>query len=854
MADEIVTRQQLVDAGLDAESLQTFISGSDIEDVLTRLGKIYPTLAKLVRMLMETGGWKAYETEAILLATTPLVNPSVGYAFDTKKLYLWNGTIWKDEGLSPLDLARAYADANPMFKEIKIVSGMNTHNFTTPGRYVLEAALPVGQLTNWPQDSAGYHMPGEIFSHGITVGGAGAKLPTLEYFPYINAFEKKTLRPTNSSGAMEATWSTFSTYEKLLTIFTTKTELSTSISDSLSNVSQDTYFGKKFSTAEMNATNLYTGGYYVGYNSINGTKAVSFNSVKGRMFNTAGGECQWRIFTGSDVSTGSFGYTVLAANQANYTYSGTCTLPTSDTGEAQSISLGQVVNIPANTPFVIVFRKTALDRITIAHVTAVTGNIENRGFNLLASAVEWGTSTIANGSTPNFTQSGFQLLFELKSSSVGPSPVAYTPTLVVPSKYYALEGLESHIYPEHLLAEDYKLYDFDLTCTKGKQSNRGFVWTPSSAAPQNDVAGTYPLTIAANDKQKGTQLSSATSSVILADKNAKNGQTVKVAFIADSLGAAGTITQRLLDIDATDVMNVSLIGTRGTAPNKHEGRGGYTINDYTTVGRTYYRFTVSGVVTPPALNAAIYAFGGSKFLVQEVALTGGSGTITCSLYSGSAPTNGASGTLTKDNSAEGDATIAFSNVQSQSGNPFWNPSANGGNGAVDYPNYLSVNSLSAPDYALIQLCINDVFSLTTDNDVKALAATSLPKLDTLITSIKAANSSVKIGICQPPIGADQDAFGENYFNGQTSRRFKRNMVVFIDELRKYYNTTAKEGQNIYFVPCGANVDTENNYPTKSQQINSHNTTMITIQSNAVHPADSGYKQIGDAIYAFLKAV
>lgn len=111
MADEIITRQQLVDAGLDAESLQKFISGTDIEDVLTRLGQIYPTLAKLVRMLMETGGWKAYETEAILLATTPLVNPSVGYAFDTKKLYLWNGTIWKDEGLSPLDLALAALDA-----------------------------------------------------------------------------------------------------------------------------------------------------------------------------------------------------------------------------------------------------------------------------------------------------------------------------------------------------------------------------------------------------------------------------------------------------------------------------------------------------------------------------------------------------------------------------------------------------------------------------------------------------------------------------------------------------------------------------------------------------------------------
>ncbi|MEV8215718.1 hypothetical protein [Leifsonia sp. NPDC077715] len=112
MADEIITRQQLIEASLDAECLQKFISGTDIEDVLTRLGMIYPTLAKLVRLLMETGGWKAYVTEAVLLATVPTVNPSVGYAFDTKKLYLWNGTIWKDEGTSPLDLSKKYTDSS----------------------------------------------------------------------------------------------------------------------------------------------------------------------------------------------------------------------------------------------------------------------------------------------------------------------------------------------------------------------------------------------------------------------------------------------------------------------------------------------------------------------------------------------------------------------------------------------------------------------------------------------------------------------------------------------------------------------------------------------------------------------
>lgn len=128
MADEIVTREQLVNASLDADSLEVFISGSDMEDVLTRLGKHYPTLAKLIRILMETGGWKAYQTEAALLATTPTVNPSVGYAFDTKKLYLWNGTSWIDEGLSQYDQSKLYTDdllpqKNLAIGSIELVSG-----------------------------------------------------------------------------------------------------------------------------------------------------------------------------------------------------------------------------------------------------------------------------------------------------------------------------------------------------------------------------------------------------------------------------------------------------------------------------------------------------------------------------------------------------------------------------------------------------------------------------------------------------------------------------------------------------------------------------------------------------------
>lgn len=55
MASEIITRQELVDAKADAGSLEKFISGTEFEDVLTRLGMQYPTLAKAALLIHQLG-------------------------------------------------------------------------------------------------------------------------------------------------------------------------------------------------------------------------------------------------------------------------------------------------------------------------------------------------------------------------------------------------------------------------------------------------------------------------------------------------------------------------------------------------------------------------------------------------------------------------------------------------------------------------------------------------------------------------------------------------------------------------------------------------------------------------------
>lgn len=615
------------------------------------------------------------------------------------------------------------------------------------------------------------------------------------------------------------------------------------INSLLKSLTKTDYFGKKYTNGELAGTAVYKWAYYVGLNSISGADGTSFNAVKARLYNLQGGEIQYRVYTGSAVSTGKFGYSVTAANQANYFLSGICkNFPSSDTGEAQTIELDKVVSIPPNTPFVIVFRRTDLRTFGIGHHTTVSGNLENRGFNLIASAVDWGVSDLANGSTPAFTQAGFQLLLNIETGGGStPEPEVYTPELVLPPKIYAIPTYDCNIYLEHLTREDNTLYDYDITCAKGWHRKRGWWWKFGTG----DVTAEYPLSVSVHDKQTGNSLASA-SSVVKCTALSANAGAKQVLTIGDSLLASGAITQQLLDMSVSDAMKVNLIGTRGTGLNKHEGRGGWTINDYTTAGRTYYQFTVSNVSELPAINATTYSFGGSVFMVQEVYISSGSGTINCNLVSGGAPTAGSSGVLTKTNASTGDASIAFSNVQPTAGNPFWDGSA------LNFSNYLSSNSLATPDVVFVQLGVNDTFGLTSDQAVIDFCATAFPKLDTLINSIKAVNSSIKVVVCAPPVYASQDAFGENYACGQTAWRAKRNIVTYNKALYTRYKN--QEVSRTYVVGSGVAVDTLNNYPATYRPVNAFNTDTVYMQTNAVHPATSGYKQIGVSWFATAKAL
>ena len=412
------------------------------------------------------------------------------------------------------------------------------------------------------------------------------------------------------------------------------------------------------------------------------------------------------------------------------------------------------------------------------------------------------------------------------------------PTVVLPSKMHILQGREVSLYFDNLLADDASNYYFDIVgATTGSQQTERYTTNPSAAVTS------HSMTIEVYDKKQALLLSSQTVTVVGVASSANSGTTKNVLMIGDSLTQDGTITQTLIDIAAADVMALNLIGTRGTGANKHEGRGGWTINDYATVGRTFYLFNVSGVSVNPQINSTDYTNNGSTFRVQEIS----AGTLLCERTAGSnAPA--ASGTLTKSNAGVGDATITFSASSTASGNPFWV------SGALNFPQYLTNNSLTTPDHVVIMLGTNDIFGQTSDAAAVVVADTALTTLDALITSIKAVNGSIRVVLIPPPcVSYSQDAFATSYGTGQTRWRAKRNMMLFTKQLiSKYAN---QEASRIYLSAASANLDVVNNMQLgTSAPVNSRSSVNVTRQNNGVHPASSGYQQIGDAIWAFLKNV
>ena len=92
-----------------------------------------------------------------------------------------------------------------------------------------------------------------------------------------------------------------------------------------------------------------------------------------------------------------------------------------------------------------------------------------------------------------------------------------------------------------------------------------------------------------------------------------SGLTKKVLFIGDSMTAAGVYASEIVNLFSRDVMNVELLGTRGSGSAKHEGRSGWRAYEYVNNASGVY----GDIVANAFFNSETSKFDFSYYMQQQ---------------------------------------------------------------------------------------------------------------------------------------------------------------------------------------------------------------------------------------------
>jgi hypothetical protein len=265
------------------------------------------------------------------------------------------------------------------------------------------------------------------------------------------------------------------------------------------------------------------------------------------------------------------------------------------------------------------------------------------------------------------------------------------------------------------------------------------------------------------------EIASVSSVIEVTPTEAGSGVTRSVLIIGDSTTANGTVVAKLNENFRDDPMNIVTIGTKGTAPNNHEGIGGWTVNKWRT---------------------------------------------------------------------------------SPERNPFYNDAKS----EFDFAYFMKNQGFASADYVIINLCINDMFRFWNDSALEGGIAQALEDYEFRIGSIHAYQSDIRIGVAVTiPPHYSQDAFGRAYQTLQTRWRYKRNLSQWTKALIERFQQ--REPERIYLVPIHTNLDTRHNMGAEPLPVNARNPMLIDmpLPGSGVHPAESGYWQIADVYWYWLKS-
>lgn len=122
---EVITKEQLENASVDAKDLGECVHGNESGIVTPRIGDPYPTLPAAIAAVENKGGYITTPTLAALSAIVPEFNHQVARVEESGDEYRWDPSAtplakWVPTGKNWLNAAKDFANANANFNPIKI--------------------------------------------------------------------------------------------------------------------------------------------------------------------------------------------------------------------------------------------------------------------------------------------------------------------------------------------------------------------------------------------------------------------------------------------------------------------------------------------------------------------------------------------------------------------------------------------------------------------------------------------------------------------------------------------------------------------------------------------------------------
>ena len=153
--------------------------------------------------------------------------------------------------------------------------------------------------------------------------------------------------------------------------------------------------------------------------------------------------------------------------------------------------------------------------------------------------------------------------------------------LILPSVIQAVKEFETNIFWDNvLLNTNIKSVErIDVGNSIGGRNNvmedRWRIMLPS-----NTTNITQTFNVYFNDTINISK--SLSVPIVVLEKTLGKDETRKIIFIGDSLTDNNIYEPELINLFSNDEMNIELLGSRGTSPNLHEGRSGWTTKHYCT--------------------------------------------------------------------------------------------------------------------------------------------------------------------------------------------------------------------------------------------------------------------------------